>query len=118
MSKILILEKDKNFSSNICEILELYEYKTEQCYEAKNIENQITEFGPDLLIISISIDYGQSGIKIMKKLIPEYDLPVILISDTYLAEIFNSELKGINNYIIINKPFSANELIKGVKTLI
>lgn len=118
MSKILIVEKDKNFSSNICEILELYEYKTEQCYEAQNMEEQIKKIVPNLLILSVSIDYDQSGIEIMKGLLPEYNLPVVFISDNYLRELFNDQLKTMKNCVIINKPFTAKELIKGVKALI
>ncbi|WP_215225720.1 response regulator [Echinicola shivajiensis] len=118
MSKILIVEKDKNFSSNICEILELYEYKTEQCYETQNIEEQIRKSDPNLLILSISIDYDQSGIEIMQRLLPDHNLPVVIISDNYLKELFNGQLKEIKNSIIINKPFTAKELLAAVKSLI
>ncbi|UCS92473.1 response regulator [Echinicola marina] len=115
MSKILILEKDQNFSSNICEILELYNYQTQQCYETHNLLKQIDDFVPDLLILSVSLDQKQSGIELVKKILPDNGLPILFISDQYLSEIFGNELKLMNNALIIYKPFSINQLISSVK---
>ena len=110
--KILIVDDD----NNIAELISLYLVK--ECYETLIVNDgesaleQITEFGPDLMLLDIMLP-GIDGYEVCRRVRTTSELPIIMLSAK--GETFDKVLGlqlGADDYI--EKPFDSKEMVARV----
>ncbi|MBD8489345.1 response regulator transcription factor [Echinicola sp. CAU 1574] len=118
MLKVIIVEKDTNFSNNIHEILNLHKFDIREVNRIDAVEAEIVEFMPDLLIVSVNWDFKSSGIDLVKKFRKGYNIPVLLINDFYTQVDDSIDLSKISNSEAINKPFKTRDFLAAIDRLL
>ncbi|MBO7355998.1 MAG: response regulator transcription factor [Lachnospiraceae bacterium] len=114
--RILIVDDD----NNIAELISLYLVK--ECYETLIVNDgesaleQITEFGPDLMLLDIMLP-GIDGYEVCRRVRTNSELPIIMLSAK--GETFDKVLGlqlGADDYI--EKPFDSKEMVARVKAVL
>ena len=114
--RILIVDDD----NNIAELISLYLVK--ECYETLIVNDgesaleQITEFGPDLMLLDIMLP-GIDGYEVCRRVRTTSELPIIMLSAK--GETFDKVLGlqlGADDYI--EKPFDSKEMVARVKAVL
>ncbi|WP_200978742.1 response regulator [Echinicola sp. 20G] len=118
MLKVIIVEKDTNFSNNIHEILDLHKFDIREINRTDLVKAEIAEFMPDLLIVSVNWDFKSSGIDLVKTLRTEYSIPVLFINDFYTQVDDSIDLSKISNSEAINKPFKTRDFLAAIDRLL
>ncbi len=109
MTKILIVDDDKN----ICELLRLYIEKegfdTAIANDGKTAVNLFSSFVPDLILLDIMLP-ELDGWQVCREIRKSSNVPIIML--TAKGEVFDKVLGlelGADDYVV--KPFEAKELI-------
>ena len=114
--RILIVDDD----NNIAELISLYLVK--ECYETLIVNDgesaleQVTEFGPDLMLLDIMLP-GIDGYEVCRRVRTTSELPIIMLSAK--GEPFDKVLGlqlGADDYI--EKPFDSKEMVARVKAVL
>lgn len=114
--RILIVDDD----NNIAELISLYLVK--ECYETLIVNDgesaleQVTEFGPDLMLLDIMLP-GIDGYEVCRRVRTTSELPIIMLSAK--GETFDKVLGlqlGADDYI--EKPFDSKEMVARVKAVL
>lgn len=109
MKKIMILEDDRTIVEELKEILQNSGYQVCLLKDFENIEQQIEETIPDLILLDINLPY-QNGNYILQNLRKKSNVPIIMVtSKNSEADEVLSMSYGADDYI--TKPYNANILL-------
>ncbi|MBQ7810223.1 MAG: response regulator transcription factor [Clostridia bacterium] len=116
MTKVLLVEDDKNIVSNLTEFL------NNEGYIVSNVSGQsaamkfLSEESVDLVLLDVSLAEG-NGFATCKAIKAEYDIPVIFLtaSGDEFSTVTGFDL-GADDYI--PKPFRPRELISRIKNVL
>lgn len=118
MSKILIIEDDKDLNDSLAEILEEEKYIVEKAYTFEEAEEKIKD-EHDIFLIDINLGY-KSGFKLFEKLKEIKDMDKIsaiflTARDSIKDNITGLDL-GADDYI--TKPFNVEVLLSKIRNII
>ncbi|HUN55974.1 MAG TPA: response regulator [Smithella sp.] len=119
MSKILIVDDEKDIVELISYNLEKEGFSTVKAYDGISVFDIIATKKPDLLILDLLLP-GMNGLDICKKVRANpatADLPIIMLTakGDELDKVIGLEI-GADDYI--TKPFSVKELVARVRTVL
>lgn len=115
MSKLLLIDDDKDITSLLKELLQLENFDVEVANNGQDALN-IFDNSFDLVLLDIMMP-GMNGLNVLTELRKQHTVPVIFLTakDSDLDRIIGLEL-GADDYII--KPFNDRELIARVRALL
>lgn len=108
-SAIVTLDIIKSLTSLNCKII--------NCFTADKALELAGTHKPDIFLTSVDLTQRWERIKAAKEIEKKLNIPVGFISG-YKRNDIEGKLKELNNYIFIQKPFTKDELEKGIRTLI
>ena len=116
MSKILVVDDEKN----ICELLGLYlrkdHYEVEYAYDGETALQRFVSFSPDLILLDIMLPV-KDGWEVCREIRKTSSVPIIMVSakGETIDKILGLEL-GADDYI--TKPFDAKEVLARIKSVL
>lgn len=113
MSKILIIEDEKNIRETINEILELHDYETEVAENGLIGVAKALQFRPDLIICDVMMPQmdGFETLKSIRSITDIKNTPfVFLTAKTEKKDFREGMNSGADDFL--NKPFNTNELLQ------
>ncbi|MEE1245592.1 MAG: response regulator transcription factor [Acutalibacteraceae bacterium] len=116
MTKILLVEDDKNIVANLTEYLNSEGYAVESVSGQTAALNLLVDKKVDLVLLDVSLAEG-NGFAACKAIKAEYDIPVIFLTasgDEY-STVTGFDL-GADDYI--PKPFRPRELVSRIKNVL
>ncbi|QAA33787.1 response regulator transcription factor [Clostridium manihotivorum] len=113
MYKVMIIEDDAKLCSIIKEHMEKYGYIIYQAMNFNNIEEEIANIKPDILILDINLPY-YDGFYICRSVRRNYSIPIIITSarSETMDQVLAIEL-GADDYIV--KPMNLDVFMVKVK---
>lgn len=116
MSRILIIEDDKNIINNLSLLLRGEGFLVEVKENRKDAINTLEEYSFDLILLDLMLPDG-SGYSICTSIKRDYDIPVIILTAMAdEASIVTGFDLGADDYI--SKPFKPLKLISRVKNVL
>lgn len=116
MSKILIVEDDRQLLRQMMEVLSGYSYEVYEVTDFHKVKERFLEVMPDLVLLDINLPYydGNYYLKLFRK---ESTVPVIMTSarNSDMDQVFSMEL-GADEYVV--KPFSIPVLLAKINALL
>ncbi len=107
---ILIVEDDEITSLNLNMSLQKNGYNVvSMCDNAEDAKNKIVSCNPDIILIDISLQESNDGIKLAKTIRKKYNLPFIYLT-SYTDDDIISQAKSTEPYGYIVKPFDPASL--------
>ena len=79
MKKILIIEDDESLVKELKELLQNSGYEAKEVKDFKNIDREVKEQNPDLLLLDINIPYI-NGNFLLQSLRKTSNIPVIMVT--------------------------------------
>ncbi|MFW6139392.1 MAG: response regulator [Spirochaetota bacterium] len=83
MSKILIIDDDRDFQESIQMVLESNNFETASAYDSEEGINKIRSENPDLVILDVVLPSNYEGFEVARKVREELDikkLPIIILT--------------------------------------
>lgn len=115
--RLLIVEDQKRTADFICKGFNEYHFKADAVYDGAEAVYQIAEINYDLVILDVMLPIidGWKVLERIRELKP--NLPVLMLS---ACDDVDSRIKGLEMgaYDYLIKPFSFNELLARVKSLL
>ena len=115
---IIVVEDDLSINELICDILTDEGYAALACSSGSEVLPLITKSRPDLVIMDLLLDGGQTGLSLLKQLRKQphtKDIPAIMCScATACLNAIREELQALH-CAILEKPFNIDDLIAGVQ---
>ncbi len=109
-NNILIVEDDEITALNLKLSLQKHGYNiVTVCDNQLEAKNKIAEYGPDIVIIDISLQESSDGIELAKTIRKKYNIPFIYLT-SYSDEDIITKAKQTEPYGYILKPFDPNSL--------
>ncbi|HEX8923925.1 MAG TPA: response regulator [Patescibacteria group bacterium] len=117
MSKILILDDDRDFLEGVRVVLEDAGYSYIATADNRTIQQKIRSYHPDLVILDIFLneDNGKNIAKELKFAKDTKKIPILMVSGSSRIEDYSSQAKA---EAYLQKPFSGNDLVKAITQLI
>lgn len=114
MSKILVIDDDKNIVSMICDFMKIHNIETLSGYSGKDAVNLSKNKDIDLIVLDINMD-GMDGFEACKRIREHSCVPIIFLSAkaSQSDKILGLGI-GADDYLI--KPFDPLELVARVKS--
>lgn len=116
MSKILVVDDEKELAEVLCEYLKVEGFETKVAYDGEEGKSAFKDFNPDLAVLDIMLP-KLNGVELLKEIRLSSTIPVIMLSAK------NGEMDkvislgaGADDYV--TKPFSPLELVARVKAQI
>lgn len=116
MTKILIVDDDKN----ICELLRLYiekeGFETSLAHDGKKALSQFGNFNPDLVLLDIMLP-ELDGWQVCREIRKTSNCPIIML--TAKGEVFDKVLGlelGADDYVV--KPFESKEVVARINAVL
>jgi DNA-binding response OmpR family regulator len=108
--RIIIVEDDEITSLNLNMSLQKHGYSVVAvCDNTEQAENKVQTHNPDLVIIDISLQESDDGIRLAKRIKEKYNIPFIYLT-SYSDEATIMQAKKTEPYGYIVKPFDPNSL--------
>lgn len=116
MTKILLVEDDKNIVLNLTEFLNSEGYIVSNVSGQTAAMNFLSEEGVDLVLLDVSLAEG-NGFATCKAIKAQHDIPVIFLtaSGDEFSTVTGFDL-GADDYIL--KPFRPRELVSRIKNVL
>lgn len=115
--RLLIVEDQKRTADFICKGFNEYQFHTDAVYDGAEAIYQISEINYDVVVLDVMLPVldGWAVLEKIRELKP--DLPVLMLS---ALDDVDSRIKGfeLGAYDYLVKPFSFNELLVRVKSLL
>ncbi len=117
MSRILIVDDDRDFLEGMRTILENAGYSFIATADSKTVQQKIRSYRPHLIILDVFLndDNGKSIAKEIKKAKDTYRIPILLISGSSSIQKISQESK-VDAFL--HKPFSGTQLMTAIAHLI
>jgi DNA-binding response OmpR family regulator len=115
MKKILVLDDDADILILMRMTLQMHDFAVEAISRWQDIDDSISKFNPDLIILDISLN-GADGRDICKKIklsAKTGHIPIILFSAN--AEMGNN-IKEVKAEAFIAKPYELSNLLQTIRT--
>lgn len=121
MTKILIVDDDRDIVEAIGILLKKFGYETDFAFNRKDGEKKVQEFNPDLLILDVMMEEPDDGIVLARDIRAKgFDKPIIML--TSLGKVTGYDYNKDDNLIPVDvfheKPISPDELISTIKKLL
>ena len=113
IKKILLIDDEKDLCMLLSEILEGKGYIVTNANSVRNAMDILDREAPDLVILDLHLPDGD-GMSIIPK-IKKSSKTIIFIASAYGSERNKIEAKQEGISIFIDKPFSAEEILKNIK---
>ncbi|MCH7412116.1 response regulator [Belliella sp. R4-6] len=111
MNRILLIEDDMVLTETIRELLEINGFDNIKSTNSDiEVENILTSFNPDLILMEIEFRYQNDGILIAEKIRQASSIPIIIISSLNDSNTIE-RVKKIKPEAYILKPFCKETLI-------
>ena len=108
--KVIIVEDDEITSLNLNMSLQKHGYSVvAMCDNASMAKNKIATHHPDVILIDISLQDNNDGIKLAKTIKEKYDIPFIYLT-SYSDDDIIAQAKLTEPYGYIVKPFDPSSL--------
>lgn len=116
MKRIFIAEDDKSLRESLKKFLEMNSFEVLTSTNFKEIENDIIEANPDILLLDLKLETNY-GYNICKKIRKTSNMGIIVITseNTELAELMSIN-SGADDYI--SKPFNSEILLARLNALL
>ncbi len=116
MTKILIIEDEKEITEVLTDYFELENFRVCSSYDGADGLVQFEKFGPDLIILDLMIPY-LDGMDVLRIIRQKSQVPIIILSAKKLDrdKILSLDL-GADEYV--EKPFSPKVLFARAKALL
>jgi DNA-binding response OmpR family regulator len=117
MSRILIVDDDRDFLEGIKTILENAGYGFIATADSKTVQQKIRTYRPQLIILDVFLndDNGKNIAQEVRKAKDTYRIPILLISGSSSIQKISEETK-VDAYL--HKPFSGTQLMTTIAHLI
>lgn len=117
LSKILILDDDRDFLEGIKSVLEDAGFSYIATDDSKTIQQKIRTYHPNLIILDVFLNEfrGENIAKKLKSSADTKQIPIILISGSDRIQELSQNSKA-ETYL--QKPFSGQDLLGKINTLI
>lgn len=116
MNKILLVEDEKGISSMEKNYLQKAGFNVIQAFDGEEALNLFKENSFDLIVLDLMIP-KISGEKVLETIRKNSNIPIIMVTAKVSEnDIVENLRNGADDYI--KKPFSANELVERVKTVL
>lgn len=113
MSKILVLDNEKEIAEVIGLYLRNEGYEVELAYSGREALNRIAQAPPDLALLDVMLP-DIDGFRVLRKIRESYTFPVIMLTaKTEYTDKINGLTLGADDYI--PKPFNPLEMVARVK---
>lgn len=114
MTKVLIVDDDKDILEVVSLLLTIHGYAVETIFRAEEAKENIKKFKPNIILLDVNIGGhdGRDVCRQLKKMSAAKDIPVILFSAIPDLEQVHVTC-GANDYLA--KPFDVHELIKKIE---
>lgn len=114
MSKVLVVDDDKDILEVVELLLTLHNYTVKTTFRAGDTFNEIKKFKPDLILLDVNIAGadGREICKLLRTIKETENIPVILFSATPGLE-QSQHICGATDFI--TKPFDISDLIKKIE---
>ena len=118
MNRILIVDDDEDILETISLILELCGYDVRSLLTAQNIESEIDDFKPHLIVLDIVIGNldGRNICKTLKQNPRHQKLPILMMSAMYQKKDIMGKEACPDEFLV--KPFDINEFVETISMLI
>ena len=115
MKKILIVEDDKDISSELKALLDNSGYEADVLETFDNVKDRIVSSGADLVLLDINIPY-MNGEMVLQQLRQVSDIPVIMVTsrDSETDEVLSMSY-GADDYI--TKPYNPTILLLRINAI-
>ena len=116
MSKILVVDDEKN----ICELLGLYlrkdNYEVDFAYDGEQAVKKFETFSPDLILLDIMLPI-MDGWDVCRRIRKKSNVPIIMVcaKGETIDKVLGLEL-GADDYV--TKPFDTNEVLARIKSVL
>lgn len=113
--KIFIIEDDSALTKLVSEFLEKYNYNVLIAEDYKNLEKEIEQIEPHIILLDINLPY-YDGFYLCKSIRRKSKMPIIIISarNSEMDQVMGIDV-GADDYII--KPFSFQVLLAKLKSV-
>lgn len=116
-SKILIVDDEAIFVMSLERALKMAGYNVcESALSGEEALEKVKKENPDLVILDLCLSCDASGVEIAKRIRSISNIPIVFISGFQKEEI-ESEVKEIEEFVYLTKPFDPEELIKAIEIL-
>lgn len=115
--KIMVVDDDKSFLSEVNEVLSLSGYETTAFGDGKAALKWAREKRPDVIILDIKMD-GMNGFQLtksLKRFTETAGIPVIAMTGHFTAEEHISMMQGCGIETCLKKPFNAFSMLKHIE---
>jgi DNA-binding response OmpR family regulator len=114
MSRVLIVDDDKDILQVVELLLTIHDHTVKTIFRAEEALNEIKKFKPDIILLDVNLGGhdGRKICKLLKTIRMVKNIPVILFSAS--PDLHRSHIEcGANDFL--SKPFDASELIDKIK---
>ena len=116
MSKILIIEDEKNIASFIKMELSYEGYEVDNCYDGKEGLTMALDNQYDLILLDLMIP-SLNGLEVCRRIRKSKNIPIIMLTarDSVMDKVSGFQM-GADDYVI--KPFAIEELLARIEALL
>lgn len=113
MTKILLIEDNKEISQNIKEYLELEHFSVIQAFDGESWLEKALKESYDVLLLDLMLPFID-GITISRKVLQKKDVPILMIT---ARESLDHRLEGFDVWAVdyLVKPFDLKELLARIR---
>ncbi|MCL4678352.1 MAG: response regulator transcription factor [Alphaproteobacteria bacterium] len=116
MSKIILVDDDRNITASLSMVLEAEGFSVETYSDGESGLDAIKRINPDLVVLDIKMP-RMDGMEVLKKIRENSEIPVIFLTskDDEIDQLLGLRM-GADDYI--TKPFSQRLLIERIRVLL
>lgn len=111
---VLVAITDIDTSKALEKVLTAKKYTVLIANPDQGIINLISDKKPSILVLDTNINDNSSGVDLAVKIKNTFDLPIVLLSDSFEEKIFE-QTRLINPTAFFSKPFNLNNVIRAIE---
>ncbi len=117
MTKILIVDDDKESRDLLCEFLEANGYLACAVADAQTAREELGRDGEYRIIVADLRMPKESGLDFLRKLRQEKSKHEIILMSSFISTMERKAAKALGAHALLDKPFQLSELLKTVADL-
>jgi DNA-binding response OmpR family regulator len=125
MSKILVIDDDKDFQEFICYFLQSSGYETASAFDAEEGIRKVGSENPDLVILDVMMPSGLEGFTVARKVREELnlvELPIIMLTAVHQVVKVPYRFVPDDQWLpvdrFLDKPVDPNKLLARIRELL